>query len=171
MIGSRPHIWTQNQTPGKYAQPFRSVGPAPAPAPARGIYAPRCTKTTCASADAPSTQIQMSWCRCSGRRRLTEGRGAEAGHRAGHQGVGDLPEGQQARRVVPLPLLLLDEALQLLFEGLGEEKREVIRQQREDVRGLDKSSEDIDGCRSRQDRREAMCENPPLNKCCLLHKM
>lgn len=51
-------------------------------------------------------------------RRLTERRGAEAGQRAGHQGVGDLSEGQQARRVVPFPLLLLDQALQLLLEGL-----------------------------------------------------
>lgn len=24
VIGSRPHIWTQNQTPGKYERPFRS---------------------------------------------------------------------------------------------------------------------------------------------------
>lgn len=122
VMGSRPHIWTQNQTPEKYAQPFRSVGSA------RGIYAVRCTNHL-HERGRPSTQIQMFWCGCGSkwkleRRRLTEGRGAEAGHRAGHQGVGDLSEGQQARRVVPLPLLLLDEALQLLFEGLEEEKRE-----------------------------------------------
>lgn len=57
-------------------------------------------------------------------RRLTERRGAEAGHRAGHQGVGDLSEGQQARWVVPFPLLLLDQTLQLLLEGLEDGRRE-----------------------------------------------
>lgn len=55
---------------------------------------------------------------------LTEGGGAEAGHGAGHEEVCDLPQGQQARRVVALPLLLLDQTLQLLLEGLEERERE-----------------------------------------------
>lgn len=55
---------------------------------------------------------------------LTEGGGVEASHWAGHEEVSDLSEGQQACWVVPLPLLLLDQTLQLLLEGLEEKRRE-----------------------------------------------
>lgn len=55
---------------------------------------------------------------------LTERRGVEAGHRAGHEEVSDLSEGQQAGGVVPFPLLLLDQTLQLLLEGLRDKTSE-----------------------------------------------
>ncbi len=55
---------------------------------------------------------------------LTERGGVEAGHGAGHEEVSYLSEGQQAGGVVPLLLLLLDQTLQLLLEGLGEKRRE-----------------------------------------------
>lgn len=72
----------------------------------------------------------LSWSLVSGYRgwraraqqALTERGSVEAGHRAGHEEVGDLPEGQQSGRVVPFPLLLLDQTLQLLFEGLERER-------------------------------------------------
>lgn len=55
---------------------------------------------------------------------LTEGGGVEACHWAGHEEVSDLSEGQQACWVVPLPLLLLDQAFQFLFEGLEKRREE-----------------------------------------------
>lgn len=57
---------------------------------------------------------------------LTEGGSVETGNCAGHKEVCDLPESQQASGVVPLPLLLLDQALQFLLESLrkiGKDKR------------------------------------------------
>lgn len=58
---------------------------------------------------------------------LTERGGVEAAHRGRHEEVSDLPEGQQARGVVPYPLLLRDETLQLLLEGLQGKRRDAIR--------------------------------------------
>lgn len=115
-------------------QPFRSVGLAHL-----GVFLPLGTRTACLSVDVLHSSkdglllgvVELAcWAkpgserRKTVQRRLTERRGVEAGHRAGHQGVGDLSEGQQARWVVPFPLLLLDQTLQLLLEGLEDGRRE-----------------------------------------------